>query len=183
LACTMDFNYTDAAALWLKPLDLCALSDAEFKKAYTELATDFKTDPTSEAIKLWAAAYKRESLRRKIKKASEKVASLEDSICNHCHPYYIVAQLDEDLGSELMNLVMLFGDLEASGPETAEGAESPELQTKRLALIQTEKKCIDTLLSRRWRDNTDVVIDYHNKTLEKLRAKKATLIAEIKTML
>ena len=168
--------------MWLKPLDLRILSDEEFKKAYTVLAADSKSDPSSEAIKLWVGTYKRESLRRKITKSVEKVAELEDALCES-NPYYIVERLDEDLGSELVYLAILFGDLEAAGPETAEGAESSELQTKRLELIHTERKCIDVKLNLRWRGNTDAVNDYHYKSLEKYRAKKTVLNAEIKTLL
>ncbi len=168
--------------LWLKPLDLRILSDEEFKKAHTVLAADFKSDPSSEAIKLWVDTYKRESLRRKITKSVEKVAELEGALCES-NPYYIVERLDEDLGSELVYLGILFGDLEAAGPETAEGAESSELQTKRLELIHTERKCIEVKLNLRWRGNTDVVNDYHYKSLEKYRAKKTDLNAEIKALL
>jgi hypothetical protein len=168
--------------MWLKPLDLRALRDEEFKKAYTVLVAEFKADPSSEPIKLWIAAYKRESLRRKIIKSVEKVAELEDALCES-NPYYIVERLDEDLGSELVYLTRLFGDLEAAGPETAEGPESSELQTKRLELIQTERKCIEVKLNLRWRGNTDAVNDYHYKSLEEYRAKKTVLNAEIKAIL
>ncbi len=168
--------------MWLKPLDLRALSDEEFKKAYMVLAADFKSDPSSETIKLWVAAYKRESLRRKIHQSQERIHELEDALCES-NPYYIVARLDEDLGSELVYLTRLFGDLEDCGPETAEGTESPELQNKRLELIQTERKYIEVKLNLRWRGNTDAVNDYHYKSLEKYRAKKTVLNAEIKAIL
>jgi hypothetical protein len=167
---------------WLKPLDLQTLSDAEFKKAYAELAAEFKAEPSSEAIKLWVAAYKRESLRRKIHLSQERIRELEAALCES-NPYYIVERLDEDLGGELIHLLGLFSDLEAYGPETAEGAESPELQTKRLELIKVETKCIDTRLNLRWRGNTDAVNDHHHKRLVKYRTQVTTLIAELKAML
>ncbi len=168
--------------MWLKPLDLQTLSDEEFKKAYTVLAADFKSDPSSETIKLWVATYKRESLRRKIHRSQERIRELEDALCES-NPYYTVERLDEDLGSELIHLLGLFSDLEAYGPETAEGAESPELQTKRLELIKVETKCIDIRINLRWRDNTDAVNDYHRKRLGKYKTQVTTLIAEIKAML
>jgi hypothetical protein len=171
-----------SADLWLKPLDLRTLSDERFKKAYTVLAAEFKADPTSEAIKAWVSTYKRESLLRKIKKTHEKILNLEHSIYA-TDSFYLIDSLDADLGSELMYLSGLLEDLIEHGPETAEGAESPELQTKRLDLIAAEKKCIEVKLDLRWRDNTDEVNDYHHKRLAKYKARVTTLIAEIKAML
>ena len=167
---------------WLKPLDLQTLSDTEFKTAYTVLAADFKSDPKAEGIQLWCKAYMRESLRRKIHRTQRRIRELEDALCES-NPYYIIERYDEDLGSELIRLARLFGELEDYGPETAEGAESPELQTKRLELIAAERKCIEVKLVLRWPDNTDEVNDYHYKRLAKHTAKKTALIAEIKAML
>ena len=167
---------------WLKPLDLQTLSDTEFKTAYTVLAADFKSDPKAEGIQLWCKAYMRESLRRKIHRTQRRIRELEDALCES-NPYYIIERYDEDLGSELIRLARLFGELEDYGPETAEGAESPELQTKRLELIKVETKCIDTRLNLRWMGNTDAVNDHHYKTLAKLKTQKTALIAELKAML
>ena len=168
--------------LWLKPLDLQTLSDEDFKKAYAEINADAEADPNSEAIKLWVAAYKRESLRRGIHQSQKRIRELEDALCAS-NPYYIVGKLDEDLGSELIHLLGLFSDLEYSGAEIADGAESSELQSKRLELIQVERKCIDTRLNLRWLGNTDAVNDYHTKILAKHTARKTALVAEIKALL
>jgi hypothetical protein len=183
LARTMAFNYTEAAHLWLKPLDLHTLSDDTFKMAYKQLRSDHMADPASEPIKAWMKTYKRESLRRRIIAASERIAGLERALDDRYLPYYAAASLEEQHNSEVIALTIVWGDLLSLGPETAEGAESEELQKKRIALMETEAKYIDTKAALTWRELSDGERDYNLERLEKYATKKTALIAEIKALL
>jgi len=177
------FNYTEAADMWLKPLDLHALSDATFKMAYSQLRSEYTAEPTSEAIKAWMTTYKRESLRRKIIAASERIAVLERALGQPYMEWHTIASLEEECNSETIALTIVWNDLLSLGPETAEGPESEELQKKRMALMETEAKYIDTKAALTWRELCDEEEDYHLKRLKKYATKKTALIAEIKALL
>jgi hypothetical protein len=179
----MAFNYTEAAHLWLKPLDLHALSDASFKMAYNQLRSEHTADPTSEPIKTWMTTYKRESLRRRIIAASERIARLEESLADPYLEWYTIASLEEECNSEVIALTIVWRDLLSLGPETTEGAESEELQKKRRALMETEAKYINIKADLTWRELCDEEEDYHLARLKKYSTKKAALIAEINALL
>ncbi len=183
MARTMAFNYTEAAHLWLKPLDLHTLSDEYFKMAYTQLRSEHTADPTSEPIKAWITTYKRESLRRKIIAASKRIARLEESLVDPYLEWYTIASLEEEHTSEVIALTIVWGDLLSLGPETAEGAESGELQKKRMALMETEAKYIDIKAALTWRELCDEERDYNLERLNKYATRKTTLVAEIKALL
>ena len=182
MARTMAFNYTEAAHLWLKPLDLHALSDDAFQMAYKQLIAEHVAEPASEPIKAWMATYKRESLRRRIIDSNERIAGLERALDDRYLPYYAAASLEEQHTSEIIMLTISWADLLSLGPEDAEGAESEELQKKRMALMETEAKYIDTKAALTWRELSDGERDYNLERLEKYATKKA-LVAEIKALL
>jgi hypothetical protein len=179
----MAFNYTEAADLWLKPLDLRTLSDADFKTAYTQMKKDYKAEPTSEPIKQWYLSYKRESLRRVIIAASNRIADLEDSLAERYIPWHAIAYMEEECNSEVIALKGVWYDLLVLGPETAEGAESEELQKKRRLLMNLDAKYICVKADLTWRELCDGERDYHLERLKKYATKKAAVIAEIKALL
>jgi hypothetical protein len=173
---------SSSADFWLKPLDLRSLSDEAFTAASAEMAKEARTTE-DEDVKVWAAAYKRERLRRGIITSSKAVAQDEQMLRTAYLSWTDMALIEERLASEIRYLNMMWGDMMDLGPETAEGAECPELQAKRIALVKTEKEYVNTKAQLKWPHLCEAEENHLVQTLNRLETARKTLVAEIKALM